>query len=98
MKICEKIDKALQNHNSKTYHGHTLKLSHDGFRKNGEPESDLYDLYVWDGDEIVIYHYENWFSDACATEQFEIIGRQPSKQFFKHNVWGLRTTDFAQTS
>lgn len=94
MKIQEKIDKALQNHNIETYRGHTLKLSHDGFRKNGEPESDLYDLFVWDGDEIVIYHYENWFTSACATEQFFLIERYPSKEFWKNNFYGLHSQDF----
>lgn len=57
--------------------------SHDGYDEDG-PQSDLYDLMIWDKNEskIYIYHCEIWFSSS-DDDHFYHIETISSKEFFK---------------
>ena len=94
--MCSNIDKKIQD----VLKGHppgckyAVHLTHDGFDKNCEPKSDLFDLYVWDNHQIHTYHYENWFSPGDADAPFYRISNEEVDTFFDHNVYNIQRHDF----
>ena len=90
--IKAKINDVLDQHSSHCqYH---VDVSHDGVDEDWYPKSFLYDLYVWDGDTITTYHYENWFTPGDEDAPFEKIESRNAMQFFKSNICGVRRSDF----
>lgn len=92
MIIKTKIDKVLARYSPGCKYN--VQLTHDGFDRDCYPESYIYDLLVWEGEEIFNYHYENWFHPGDAEEEFELLITKNESEFFNHNIYGLKQQDF----
>lgn len=96
--IQPKIDHILNTYHSSSprckYH---LHVTHDGIDRECYPKSFIYQLLVWEGNQMFTYHFEDWFDPSDKEKEFFRIDARPASDFFLDwNMFDIGEADFTE--
>lgn len=83
--LCDVVLNQYRNKTDTEYY-YWLKIGHDGYNKHG-PESELYDLYIWNKTEskVYLYHMERWFN-SDDDKKFYLLDTYKTDEIFKDAI------------